>query len=76
MSEDRRESQRRDWIDDLLHGAPLSPLLRPDASEAVRPRPGRQAHLRRPEKSTQCLPPGGWDAPERGRSHLPALSIL
>ena len=26
----------------------------------------RQAHLRRQGKSTQCLPPGGWDAPERG----------
>ena len=27
----------------------------------------RQAHLRRQGKSTQCLPPGEWDAPERGR---------
>ena len=27
----------------------------------------RQAHLRRQLKSTQYLPPGEWDAPERGR---------
>ena len=30
----------RNWnVDDLLHSAPLVPLLRPDASEAVRPSP-------------------------------------
>ena len=41
----------------------------------------RQAHLRRQAKSTQCLPPGEWDAPERGRAVLlvptpPALAIV
>ena len=30
----------------------------------------RQAHLRHQGKRTQCLPPGGWDAPERGRVAL------
>ena len=31
------KSQQRDRIDDLLHGAPLCPLLRPDLGKPVRP---------------------------------------
>ena len=37
------------------------------ASEAVRPRPGGRHIFKVKEKSTQRLPLGGWDAPERGR---------
>ena len=37
-------------VDNMLHSVSQDPLL-----AATR----RQAHLRRPEKSTQCLPPGG-----------------
>ena len=36
----RIESQEQRGVDSLLHSAPLNPPLRPDASEAVRPRPG------------------------------------
>ena len=45
-------------VDNVLHGVPLDLLLRPDASEAVRPRPGGMHFFGRQEKSTQCLPPG------------------
>ena len=32
------QGDHRHWVDDLLHGAQRNPHLRPDASEAVRPR--------------------------------------
>ena len=34
----------RDRIDDLLHGAPLHPLLRPDVRETVKPRTAEPRH--------------------------------
>ena len=37
---DVKNRQRRRGVDDLVHWVLLNPLLRPDASEAVRPRPG------------------------------------
>ena len=45
---------------------PADQTQRTEGQEATR----RQAHLRRQGKSTQCLPPGSWDAPERGRAVL------
>ena len=56
-----------DEVDDVLHGVPLDPLLRPRPGENPGAATRRQAHLRRPEKSTQCLPPGEWVLPELGR---------
>ena len=61
---DVKNRQRKRGVDDLVHWVLLNPLLLPRGGQAANP---RQAHLRRQEKSTQCLPRGEWDAPERGR---------
>ena len=47
-----------DKVDKVLHGVPLDPFLPPRLGENPGPHP-RGKHLRCPEKSTQCLPPGG-----------------
>ena len=66
---ERRQEGR--GVANLFHGVPVYTLLRPHLRErrwqaATR----RQAHLQHQVISTQCLPPGSWDAPERGREAL------
>ena len=58
---ERRHDRRT--VDELLHGAPVGPLLRADVGETVRPRPAGLFFIEAEELRLGCVGRGGGGGP-------------